>query len=98
MCWVHFFNQISSDVFNLIQPDQIPGLRHEPSGLLGIIRRWDCDRYLALSFRCCLMMLVIVIVNMIMIVMMLMMLVKVKVMLAEAQKPWIVGNNQALGL
>jgi len=41
----------NSSLLLLIADPQIPGLRHEPSGLLGIIRRWDCDRYLALSFR-----------------------------------------------
>jgi len=35
----------------LVADPQIPGQRHEPSGLLGMIRRWDCDRYLSLSYR-----------------------------------------------
>jgi len=35
----------------LVADPQIPGLRHEPSGLLGMVRRWDCDRYLSLSYR-----------------------------------------------
>jgi len=38
-------------VLLLVADPQIPGQRHEPSGFLGIIRRWDCDRYLSLSYR-----------------------------------------------
>ena len=41
----------SSPQFDHHHHHQIPGLRHEPSGLLGMIRRWDCDRYLSLSYR-----------------------------------------------
>merc|ERR1712172_77644 len=35
----------------LVADPQIPGLRHEPSGLLGMVRRWDCDRYLSASYK-----------------------------------------------
>ena len=31
---------------------QILGEDHEPGGLLGGLRRWDGDRYLAKAYRC----------------------------------------------
>ena len=30
---------------------QLVGLEHEPGGLLGWLRRWDCDHYLAQAYR-----------------------------------------------
>ena len=34
----------------MVADPQIVGNIHEPSGVLGWVRRWDCDRYLAKSY------------------------------------------------
>ena len=34
----------------MVADPQIVGNIHEPSGLLGSVQRWDCDRYLGKSY------------------------------------------------
>ena len=38
-------------VILLVADPQIVGDMHEPAGILGTIRRWDCDRYLSKNYQ-----------------------------------------------
>ena len=49
--WAGLSHTDSRTVILLVADPQIVGDIHEPEGLVGGIRRWDCDRYLSKSYH-----------------------------------------------
>ena len=51
LSWARLPTPGNRRVILLVADPQIVGDLHEPGGIVGLIRRWDCDRYLSKSYH-----------------------------------------------